>query len=286
MPKESRPYPHILVHLHLYYLDQLDYFIKKLGNIVDCHWDLVVTLPQASPSAEDTLRKFKPDVRILHVENQGYDILPFLQVLYSTNLTQYDYILKLHTKNARKDYCHLFGVKWKGYFWRDLLIEPLLGSKTVFRRNLKRLSNDKAGMWASAPCIIKRNDFAPADTVLFQQVCNHLGFTTSCHDFCAGTMFFIRPRALQLLLQHPFSNTQLLQHNSQRTGDDDTVFHALERIFIPLVRHSNLEVDSLPYRTYQVKRFFYLLTHQFLTIGKENNRKVLWLFGWPIPLKK
>jgi len=33
----------LLVHLHLYYHDQLDNMIEKLKNIQICEWDLYVT---------------------------------------------------------------------------------------------------------------------------------------------------------------------------------------------------------------------------------------------------
>ena len=30
----------LLVHLHLYYLEQVDFMLKKLRNITGCDWDL------------------------------------------------------------------------------------------------------------------------------------------------------------------------------------------------------------------------------------------------------
>lgn len=35
----------LLVHLHLYYAAQCDYFVEKLHNISGCEWKLFVTMP-------------------------------------------------------------------------------------------------------------------------------------------------------------------------------------------------------------------------------------------------
>ena len=43
------------------------------------------------------------NAKIITVPNKGYDIYPFLIVLSKVKLDEYDYILKIHTKNSRKD---------------------------------------------------------------------------------------------------------------------------------------------------------------------------------------
>ena len=63
----------VLVHLHVYYLDQVPYFLEKLSSIGGCQWDLVVTSSSLPPREESLLREFKPDVRFIQAENVGYD---------------------------------------------------------------------------------------------------------------------------------------------------------------------------------------------------------------------
>ena len=89
----------ILVHLHLYYQNQLNYFIKKLKNIT-CEFDLIVTLANENPKITEKIKQFKPNAKILVVENLGYDVYPFIQVINEAELKNYDYILKIHTKTA------------------------------------------------------------------------------------------------------------------------------------------------------------------------------------------
>ena len=89
----------LIVHFHIYYHDQVDYFINKMKNINGCDWDLLVTYSTASSKTEAMIKEFKPDAQFLKVENAGYDVWPFIKVLKVLDFTKYDYILKLHTKN-------------------------------------------------------------------------------------------------------------------------------------------------------------------------------------------
>ena len=111
----------ILVHLHLYYHDQLDYFIKKLKNIT-CDYDLYVTMVEMDEKVIDKLKQFKSSVKIIKVENRGYDIWPFICVINMINLSDYNYIIKLHTKNYRTSVWSYNGVNYIYYQWRNALV--------------------------------------------------------------------------------------------------------------------------------------------------------------------
>lgn len=281
----SRPI-RLLVHLHVHYPDQLPYFFKQLSYLTACEWDFVVTLSAQHVSYGQDIKRFKPDARILVVENKGYDVWPFFQVLNTTDLSHYDYILKLHTKNTRENECRLFDVKWSGYFWRNLLVEPLLGSKKNVKRNLSLLQkNPKIGILTSQECIIARNNFYPEDTFLFDQLCEKLKLPNTCRLFVAGTMFFIRPEILKPLQDAHFSAADF-NTISLHTGSTSSLAHTIERMFIPLAYYYNFEVKGLKYSVYQRKRFFYALTHHILAVTNEKKQKVLWLLWMKIPLSK
>ena len=64
----------LLVAFHVYYHDQVPWFIGKMRNINGCEWDLVVTFSEYDETTDRLLREFKPDVRMLHTESAGYDI--------------------------------------------------------------------------------------------------------------------------------------------------------------------------------------------------------------------
>ena len=103
------PKPRLLVHLHLYYHNQLEYMLQKLANINNCDWDLFVTVCEKNQNSIDKIKSLKPDAKIIKVDNKGYDIWPFLQVLNFVDLKNYDYILKIHTKNFRSKKAFSFG---------------------------------------------------------------------------------------------------------------------------------------------------------------------------------
>ena len=108
----------VLVHLHLFYHEQLPYFLDKLKNINNCDWDLIVTVCEHIDESEKMILNFKSDAEIRLVENNGYDILPFLNVIKSVNLDDYDFVLKLHTKRGRNTIMNLNGIPFYGSFGR------------------------------------------------------------------------------------------------------------------------------------------------------------------------
>ena len=107
----------LLVHFHIYYLQHVDYFLGMMKNINSVRWDLFVTSPHIDEATENKIKEFKPDARIEHVPNEGYDIWPFIYMVKSICLEDYDCILKLHTKGPLPFAAHLNGmVLW----WRHL----------------------------------------------------------------------------------------------------------------------------------------------------------------------
>ena len=125
----------LLVHLHIFYHDQVDYFIHKLKNINDIEWDLVVTFTNRQ---EETIRKLqllKPDVKFLELENYGYDIWPFIRVIKDIYLSKYSYVMKLHTKGP-VSWCRPNIISLRDNEWRDALTDGLLYSPDFFKEIL------------------------------------------------------------------------------------------------------------------------------------------------------
>ena len=91
---------HVLVHLHLFYYEQTDYFIKKLANINNCNWDLFVTYVEEDKKSIDKIKLFKPDTIFKKVENYGYDIYPFIEIIKSNNFGHIE--IRLYSKNPHK----------------------------------------------------------------------------------------------------------------------------------------------------------------------------------------
>jgi len=245
--------PSLLVHLHVYYTDQLDWFLEKLASVNACRWDLYVTISSPTKEILNKIYAFKPDAIIVTVSNRGYDIWPFLCVLYKVDLSKYDYVLKLHTKQL----VPLDTVRPADpdIIWRNCLVDALLKSPTHFKRLLALMDKNSVGLCAAGHCFFRRHKILNEDGLLYQRVSHQLGCRNSSHWFVAGTMFLIKADCLKQLQQNSFAESEfptLCGSNSR-----GTLAHAIERIFIPLVLEKNLKIYPVNWPKLSWKRFFH-----------------------------
>lgn len=190
----------MLVHFHVYYHDQVPWFIGKLRHIRNVDWDLLVTWAAPNPVTESLIRDCKPEARFLQVENVGYDVWPFIAALQSIDLDAYDFILKLHTKNSSAVRHRINGLTMYGFRWRDMLVDALLGSAEQFRSVWERMTaNPKAGIACNAALLCKPSVGLPEDTAPLFKEMERIGLHTEDLRFCGGTMFLARTAPLHFL---------------------------------------------------------------------------------------
>ena len=188
----------LLVVFHVYYHDQVPYFIDKMRNIHDCEWDMIITYSEYSPCTESLLKSFKPDVRMIQVENVGYDVWPFVKVLEMVNLDEYDYIMKLHTKRDIEEKKKIQKIRLDMYGWRKLLVDALLKSRYRFRRCLDLLRrNSQIGLVCSYELLKELDGILPEDTWQLENEARRVGIDLSGNLFCAGTMFLVRAEPMK-----------------------------------------------------------------------------------------
>ncbi len=262
-------HPHILVHLHLFYLDQLPYFLEKLANITGSY-DLICTVNQKNPALVQQLQQFHPNTRVILVENRGYDIWPFLQVIYQVDLSKYDYVLKLHSKR------NIPYEAYRTHFpWREALVEPLLHSPEIFKKNLHLMKNN-GGICASGLCFLQRDFSLPENTVLYTSCKKHLHIQNNTRWFIAGTMFLIKSKCLVPLQHYPFSAEDFFPNS--KSNSTSTLAHALERIFIALVLEQNYKVLPLFLPQFQIRttwtQYLLLLRYKFMFYITNGQRKL------------
>lgn len=223
----------LLVHLHLYYRDQLPWFIGKLNNLTGFDWDLVVTGAYDDPDSRKALEALKPDVRFVKVPNMGYDIWPFIHVIKTTDLSGYDCVLKIHTKAPFLNTIHLAGQRLSGYDWRDILVNPLIGSTEIVLENMILLRhNPRVGMLCSAKMFI-RTEFKEDRRLLTREL-RRLGLLTADRRFCAGTMFIARPAVLEYLKSDKISQEMFSeQMQSHFRGSMAHVYERILSIAVP-----------------------------------------------------
>jgi lipopolysaccharide biosynthesis protein len=219
----------ILVHLHVFYHDQVPWFLDRLRYLDGYDWDLVVTWSKACAATEKAVRAFKPEARFLAVENVGYDVWPFLKMLTLVDVSPYDILFKLHTKNITSGTTvRLNGVHLRKAAWRNVLVDALLGSPEQVRSVVSVFREQAdAGMVCSGK-LYASLDF-PEDGKMLTEELATLGLQTKERRFCVGNMFAVRPGLLAPLRKQDFRPGQFpaLSHS----GSGGTLAHVYERIF-------------------------------------------------------
>lgn len=280
--------PKVLVHLHLYYLDQLDYMLKKLKNINSCDWDLFVTMTKQDEQAIQKLKSFKPDVHIIQVEDKGFDIWPFLQVLNLVDLENYDDILKIHTKKYRKKK-DFYG---RGNAWRNYLIDALLGSRKQFQKNIHLMQMDKSvGLIGSRATLATMGCFEKDDSILFDRMCQNHGILISKGRFIAGTMFLVRAKCFQRIKDMNFKSEDF--NHIQQTSGRTTTAHTLERLLSRIVEIEGYKITTVRSWKYsiictirRVLRTIFSISNLPRESENEPKTKVITILGLKFTRKK
>ena len=249
----------LLVHLHLYYQDQTDFFMSLLSNII-IPYELVVTLTDDNPEVCGKILSRKPDARIMLTDNCGYDVYPFFQAMKEYDLSRFDYILKLHTKNSNGNLT-LNHLHYKGYGFRDNLVGPLVGSQKNFRKALDAISSPRVGMVCSRYFLLRKESQQNRSNTM--KLCGEYGIPYEDDvAFCAGTMFLCRSEIVQFLLKMDHSADDY--GNRLRTGNAGTLAHSMETMFGIVCRHLGYVIKGVKGSCSYYSRVFFwkLLYHK------------------------
>ena len=222
----------LLVHFHIYYHDQVEFFIEKMRNIVGCEWDLLVTYSEGSEQTESLIKEFKPEAEFLQVENAGYDVWPFIKVLKTIDFDKYDYILKLHTKNVSPTKNRINGLALKNERWRNILVDSMLADSERFTKCLNLLEkNSKCGIVCSYEMSKRRSMGLPEDLSALENEAERIGVTILSGKFVSGTMFLARLDAFKLIKDADLEVDAFAKHKaaSHSTG---SLAHVYERLMV------------------------------------------------------
>ena len=257
------------VHLHLYYVSQLPEIISDLHNLdkAGVDYDLFVTMSAENSVAEADILKEFPRAKIWLTKNRGYDIGPFIDFLHKIKLDEYDYILKIHTKNQSKDnYAILNGNRMNDVLWREVLKDALLGSPERIKQNQAILTKHKnVGMVGSKYCLTSEKK---AYQNLLPQIEAEMRklelLMPSETAFVAGSMFMAKANIFR-----PFLNVEI---NDFEPTDgkikEGTKAHVYERLFGIVVLVQGMTIWGVSNHNYdwqfmiaRIKRFFFQKKH-------------------------
>lgn len=181
----------ILVHLHLYYTEMWPEMEAHLKNIV-ADYDLFVTLTKEDETLKQKIQAFKSDAVVSAMENRGFDVAPFIDILNHVNLDDYDYIIKLHTKRdmpkgfSLQKYDMSYG-KHRSYLMN------FINSSDNLKKCLNAFKRDKnLGMIGDFRIICKKDRKGKDVVKKGRELLVKAGFADTEAPFILGTMFFAR----------------------------------------------------------------------------------------------
>lgn len=231
----------ILVHVHVYYPELWPEIKACLGSLATGTYDLYVTMVTDYPDLVSDIKTFSSDAHCLVVANRGYDIGPFVHVLNMTNLDQYDYVIKLHTKRDMPAGALLGAFDMSGGAWRQYALS-FLHPKTHFQSCLQGfLDNPAIGMMAHHRLIVGQCYGDKAALRQCQDLCRKMGLPVRPFKYVAGTMFIIRAKLLRPVVDMGLG----LDDFSAPTQDKPTsLAHVLERFFGYLVYAQDFTIQD------------------------------------------
>ena len=226
-------------------------------------YDLYVTMSTENKQAEAEIKKEFPKAVIWQVENRGYDIGPFVDFLHKINLGDYDYILKLHTKNKNKgNYTILNNNRMDNALWGKVLFEALVGTAKQIKQNYAKFSEDDTiGMMGSKYCLTSEKHTYQSLVELIKSEAEKLHLPqTDKVEFVAGSMFLARAEMFK-----PFLSVSI-DDFAQTDGriKEGTKAHVYERLFGCAVLAQGKKIEGIKQYQYEeeflkakIKRFFF-----------------------------
>ncbi len=219
--------PRIAAVCHIFHTELTDTIFAGLRNL-PAPANIFISTDTVEKSNEILLRAGEWSIGRLEVrvvENRGRDIGPKL-VAFADIYSSHDLVLFLHSKKATHTV--------SGNAWRDQLFHTLMGSSAIVQSILTTFQcQPDLGIIAPQHLPEMRIWIVWRDTYdLAQKLAKKMGFAVKPYktiDFPAGSMFWVRTRALQPLLDLHLTNQDFAAEQAQIGG---TIAHALERLFL------------------------------------------------------
>jgi lipopolysaccharide biosynthesis protein len=227
----------IAIVIHAFYAEIFEEIFAYLKNIdsIPCHLYVTATSEHIG-TIGDRLAQQPHPFRLLHVENRGRDILPFLTILPEVLKDGHEFLVKIHTKKSshRQD----------GDQWRQDIFAQMLSEKAL-RENFKHLKrHPEIGILGPDGHMVPMQYYWGSNAAYGLALSARLGLEPAdlnALHFAAGSMFMARIEAL-----HPLFNLALPQDafESENGQIDGTLAHALERMFSVSARSIQLRTQS------------------------------------------
>lgn len=228
--------PSVGVHLHAFYMDVAEEFIKRFEKW-PFDFDLFVTVSNEDLKAQvkKILDKYKVIPKeIIVLPNRGYAVIPWITVA-NKFLHNYDIAGHFHTK---KD-AHM--EEWVGKVWTGDLMKMLVDPAPIIINNF--ISNNKLGIvipdvpqhsrYLGAEMYYSMHELRLIIRSLYSRMTIEGGRTVDLDTILAfiypqGMMYWYRPAALKPVTDLTFNEREVPYGKLP----DTSVLHAIERLFV------------------------------------------------------
>lgn len=202
------------------------------------------------------------------VKNIGADIWPFIVMLNSVNLEDYDYLIKIHTKRfvkLRKARIPETQFRINGKKWSKYLLEFLEPKK--FKKCIDSFTTNKSlGMVSSYPVIIKDNEkhyYDAAVCLKTRDLLKKFKYETKI-SYVGGTMFMARAKLFNIVKNMGYQESDFGEF---KTGSNNQLPHVMERFLGCSVLGQGYEISDV----FTPK--FKIAIHEFLGKPSLNSKR-------------
>nr|WP_299752698.1 glycoside hydrolase family 99-like domain-containing protein [uncultured Tateyamaria sp.] len=212
---------------HVYYEDtwpELSAFIASFSGV---KIDVYVTT--TSLKIADMIAESMPEAVVELVDNRGRDIRPFLISLRRILHLNYRAVCKVHGKKSvyRSD----------GDAMRKSTLASLAAPEAIERFEM----DDKLGLIAASKSVVPHTGKNMTyDKEITEELCREIGHEFRYNRFVAGSMFWVKPRAISSLLK-----LQVTEFEVESGLADGTLAHSVERVIVNVVEDTGYEVSDI-----------------------------------------
>ena len=207
---------------------------------------LIVTLTAQNLELERAIKAAFPDARIEAVPNVGRDVRPFLALLDAGDLDGFDVVCKIHGKiSLREGRPTALGELWRRSALYDLVAGPGRLDEALARFE----TDERLGLLGPQRFRVPNERFSLHDAwsgnrAQTLRMAARLGLASEFDlDFFAGTMFWVRPKALAPLRGAGLGDPATYAPEAGHT--DGAVEHALERLFTCTAKAAGFSLGAL-----------------------------------------
>lgn len=212
-----------IVIFHLYYHELWENIKPYLLNLQEISpFDLFITTPFENKKLFEEIRQsLSSEINISFsiLPNEGADLYPFCEVISSINLDKYDILYKIHTKRNVKQRRKINGINCGLHYWRECMLNDILGKKNIRSRLQDFLDDEKLGASGYYPYLIASQYFSNKNYVNDQYKFFDENLPLiSCYKHYGGTIFMARAQ-LYKCLQNRFKEADFVNTGNERFSD-------------------------------------------------------------------